>query len=713
MNEIKLWGWGNLSPSQTVNKPTKIASNITNFYVSKKQQFLWQDSSLFTWGDFFSSPVFLTNFQTPPSQVVQVNSHTLVLSRGTLYQYDPPSLSSYSFSEEISQVAEGSDHLVSLDSQGRVHSWGNPSKGKLGQGTYKEGAGRVPTPVEFSGVIRQVACGYSHTLALDQTGKVFSWGSGADGRLGLASTQDTWEPSEVHGLLGKSIVALSCGYLHSAVLSSTGELLTFGFNGYGQLGTGNNENSYEPSLVYSLSGHRVVQVACGAFHTLVLSSTGEMFSMGLGSRGQLGTGAFTNAYLPESVRGRIPEFTNKFVSILCGTDTSFVLCELEVSFESKRNSLSSTKEASQILETLSVQPENSFRPSNLPPKDPSEAALHRKLVAEQARMYLDRIREKEKLQRKEKQRKLAREAQIKQLMNEWETQVLPFWDRKKNSKQVERLIWKGIPSKHRGEVWLKLLGNPLSITSEYFQIYIEKARNLRLALEKGEAQALGKESSLKGVEIDISRTFKQLGYFKEGSPLKEQLSEMLEAFTLCRPDIGYVQGMSYVAGTFLLNLEPYKAFLMFYNLVAWPVLLPFYRVDTEGITMRVQLFRVLLKNNLPDLCDHLDCNNVQPNMYLMEWFLTLYTRPLTQEVASRIWDLAFYYGPVVLFKAGVAILKLMNYLMLREELSGIMGLFNRVGNLIQDPEVIVEQIAKIEVPDWIQQEISRLGQEIL
>ena len=57
-----------------------------------------------------------------------------------------------------------------------------------------------------------------------------------------------------------------------------------------------------------------------------------------------------------------------------------------------------------------------YRPSNLPPKDPSEAALHKRLVAEQARMYLDRIREKEKITQKENERKMIREAEIREMM---------------------------------------------------------------------------------------------------------------------------------------------------------------------------------------------------------------------------------------------------------------------------------------------------------
>lgn len=183
---------------------------------------------------------------------------------------------------------------------------------------------------------------------------------------------------------------------------------------------------------------------------------------------------------------------------------------------------------------------------------------------------------------------------------------------------------------------MKLLGNPLSISKEYYVINVAKARKLREALESGEGEAMGRESSLKLINLDIARTFNQLGYFREGSPFNQQLRDLLEAYTLCRPDIGYVQGMSYVAGMLILNLEPYKAFIMFNNIVGSHVLIPFYRVDQVGISKRSQLFRVLLKHNLPELCDHFEMEGIQPQMFLIEWFITLYTRVLSQDVASRI-----------------------------------------------------------------------------
>lgn len=51
---------------------------------------------------------------------------------------------------------------------------------------------------------------------------------------------------------------------------------------------------------------------------------------------------------------------------------------------------------------------------------------------------------------------------------------------------------------------------------------------------------INKENSIEYIDMDIDRTFSYLGIFKIGSPLAEDLREILRAFVASRPDIGYV-----------------------------------------------------------------------------------------------------------------------------------------------------------------------------
>ena len=92
---------------------------------------------------------------------------------------------------------------------------------------------------------------------------------------------------------------------------------------------------------------------------------------------------------------------------------------------------------------------------------------------------------------------------------------------------------------------------------------------------------INKENSIKYIDLDIDRTFSYLGIFTPNSPLAEDLREILRAFVVSRPDIGYVQGLSYIAGNLLLNMTKYQAFVALINLTLSYNIIPFFRFD-EG-----------------------------------------------------------------------------------------------------------------------------------
>ena len=114
------------------------------------------------------------------------------------------------------------------------------------------------------------------------------------------------------------------------------------------------------------------------------------------------------------------------------------------------------------------------------------------------------------------------------------------------------------------------LGNHFSITNEYYEIEVKKAIELLVISNENDHDKLtntddieyetkkynilkiNKENSIKQIDLDISRTFPYLGLYKQGSPLAEDLREVLRAFVVSRPDIGYIQGVSFIAGLLLI-----------------------------------------------------------------------------------------------------------------------------------------------------------------
>ena len=72
------------------------------------------------------------------------------------------------------------------------------------------------------------------------------------------------------------------------VLTDGGAVLTFGCGKSGGLGHGDVENQYEPKVIEALSDARMVAIAAGMEHSLVLSDAGTVLTFGWGGQGQLG-----------------------------------------------------------------------------------------------------------------------------------------------------------------------------------------------------------------------------------------------------------------------------------------------------------------------------------------------------------------------------------------------------------------------------------------
>ncbi len=110
-------------------------------------------------------------------------------------------------------------------------------------------------------------------MALLENGDVWSWGYGGNGRLGHGSETDEKRPREVEILKGKAIVQLACGGYHTAALNAKGELYTWGWNHYGQLGYETaTDDITVPTLVKELKSKKTTYVTCGEGHTIAISS---------------------------------------------------------------------------------------------------------------------------------------------------------------------------------------------------------------------------------------------------------------------------------------------------------------------------------------------------------------------------------------------------------------------------------------------------------
>jgi alpha-tubulin suppressor-like RCC1 family protein len=203
---------------------------------------------------------------------------------------------------------------------GGLFSWGSGEMGQLGLPTetvqaFPKDADGYPfltTPTAVGGNLQryaQVAGGDGHSAAVTSQGRLFTWGASACGQLGHTDMDHTMPkdvenypyqpvPRMVKALGGMYVVAVACGDAHTVVLTSTGAVYSWGGGGCGQLGHSGSSRMlrdddgcpYQP-LPCRVEGlpSDITSVACGKAHTAVCSRTsGAVFTWGAGACGQLG-----------------------------------------------------------------------------------------------------------------------------------------------------------------------------------------------------------------------------------------------------------------------------------------------------------------------------------------------------------------------------------------------------------------------------------------
>eukprot|EP00871_Galdieria_phlegrea_P003117 jgi/Galph1/3806/GphlegSOOS_G2478.1 len=195
----------------------------------------------------------------------------------------------------IKQVTCGGGHTLVLLENGDLYTFGYNQYGQLGNGT------RIDSPLDanrkicnIETKIVSVACGRYHSAALDETGSVFTWGGGKNGRLGHNDEQVRPYPCRVSGL--PCAQKLFCGYHMTAALREDG-LYTWGWGEHGQLGQGSLVDSFVPKKVsFEHNEVSVEQLACGDRHCLARTKTGEVYTWGSNEFGQLGIGQYGQIY---------------------------------------------------------------------------------------------------------------------------------------------------------------------------------------------------------------------------------------------------------------------------------------------------------------------------------------------------------------------------------------------------------------------------------
>lgn len=166
------------------------------------------------------------------------------------------------------------------------------------------------------------------------------------------------------------------------------------------------------------------------------------------------------------------------------------------------------------------------------------------------------------------------------------------------------------------------------------------------------------------IQWDIPRTFPTLSFFHNGAPLNQSLENVLMAYAAYRPDVGYVQGMSFLVAVLLLQMDEYYAFQCLVNLMKRRNQLDFYRLNLEAVTGFSNVFNHYFDKFLPLLYRHFEEQGMSHAMFLVDWNLTIFSKVGILSFLLQIffyyiyvfrrlfhWSAQFVYGTLILLRA--------------------------------------------------------------
>ena len=211
----------------------------------------------------------------------------------------------------LSTVSCGRHHTGFLTVGGTLYMSGRSSSGELGYG--RKEYSRIPVRTLGIGErIIQVSCGESHTLCLDECGRIWAWGSNKEGQLGTGDKESQTYPIMLPSLSGQTMMSVQCGH-HSASISNQGELFIWGTGVFGQY--------LLPHLVPSINV-AVNEVNVGGAFGVALDNRGIIWCWGSNNKGELGVGDYESRSAPYPL---INLHESRIAEVACGGEFAIAI----------------------------------------------------------------------------------------------------------------------------------------------------------------------------------------------------------------------------------------------------------------------------------------------------------------------------------------------------------------------------------------------------
>ena len=222
-----------------------------------------------------------------------------------------------------------------MTEQGDFHLWGSNEQGQLGCTSESSQTDSIPLIPPLKVKVEYAALGHNHTLVIEkETGDLYCFGENKRGQVtGIPMTPEFLaEPfkSEV----GEKVTHVACGVFHSAAITVSGTLITFGCTRFNQSISFYEESMSGDGVKYPLigrwmpgDGSRLVKVSCGHRHTLALDEHGRVWSLGNNKYGQLGRRETDRTEEPGLVSGYLGQKGSGCIDIDCGWSHNIALVQ--------------------------------------------------------------------------------------------------------------------------------------------------------------------------------------------------------------------------------------------------------------------------------------------------------------------------------------------------------------------------------------------------
>ncbi|XP_044769476.1 TBC1 domain family member 4 isoform X1 [Neomonachus schauinslandi] len=301
-------------------------------------------------------------------------------------------------------------------------------------------------------------------------------------------------------------------------------------------------------------------------------------------------------------------------------------------------------------------------------KDDSEKAEERRKSEELRSLWRKAIHQQILLLRMEKENQKLEasrdELQSRKVKLDYEEigvcqkEVLITWDKKLlncrakircDMEDIHISLKEGVPKTRRGEIW-----QFLALQYRLRHRLPNKQQPPDISYKELLKQLTAQQHA---ILVDLGRTFPTHPYFSAQLGAGQlSLFNLLKAYSLLDKEVGYCQGISFVAGVLLLHMSEEQAFEMLKFLMYDQGFRKQYRPDMMSLQIQMYQLSRLLHDYHRDLYNHLEENEISPSLYAAPWFLTLFASQFPLGFVARVFDIIFLQGTEVIFKVALSLL---------------------------------------------------------